>query len=1048
MKKKLLLCLTLACFAFVFSLRAQAECCSGDLTGDCLVDLADIRAFAGYWLDTPAASGSDLTGDGEVDFHDFAVILEQWLQKETAELSVQISEFMADNDSVWPLEPGEILDGNLESSDWIEIHNDSEVPVDLSRWYLTDDFEKKTQWQFPQNANCVIQPGDYLVLFASGKTQADNPGNYPYLDKAGYLHTNFNLSKKGEYLALIDPEGETPVHEYNHFDLGKGKYGYPQQQEDFSYGLYNGETRYFAKATPGADNSGPILGFVEEPDVNIEGGCYRGIIELAMTCGTPGASIRYTTDGTPPSLTHGTYYTSPIHISSLTTIVAGAFKAGYQQSETRIETYIFLDREMPSFSSNLPIIVVDTLGRGIPNLKDAPTAEQYVDCRAVIIDVDDATGRSSIPSHEHFSGLGQIRRRGESTYGQGHFAFEVQDESRQDKDVSLLGMPAESDWILSYDVIDYTMMKNELAFQWFRDMGHYAPRQRYVEVYLNTRGGPLSASDYKGLFMLREKIKHNDDRVDIKRLNGLHNQEPHITGGYIFKNDKQDADDLPLDLETAPYGIVIDGVTSLVEPREPTAAQLDWISNYLNEFHSVLWQNHNSSYYPGRSADYTDYVEQDSWIDHLIVEQIGFDADAFRFSFFVHKDRDGRLASGPPWDFDRAFHNNGGNYGRPFDRWAHAYKLPWAWHKQLLMSPEYSLNFADRWFRHRKDVLNTAAAMQYIDQTAALISEARSRPRKTYPRPFEEEVRLFKTWITNRLNWMDQKIADDFAQRPPVISPVGGYFDQLASIEINRPAGVSGTIYYTTNGEDPRLTGGVNPNALVFSRRKTESEDFESGVDGTDITSGSIRDRHGLTLSKSTCVRARIKIGSGWSAENREVYAVGPVREHLRISELMYHPADPIPEEMTAAGDPDLTSEDFEFVELQNIGTTDLNLNLVHFTDGIDYTFSDHTVAAGRYVVLVKNQAAFAARYDTAGIDIVGCGYSGYFDNDGEGIVLRDALGAEIHDFGYKDSWFELTDGGGLSLTIFDAVSTDPDDWNSKSAWRSSINANGTPGQM
>ena len=200
-----------------------------------------------------------------------------------------------------------------------------------------------------------------------------------------------------------------------------------------------------------------------------------------------------------------------------------------------------------------------------------------------------------------------------------------------------------------------------------------------------------------------------------------------------------------------------------------------------------------------------------------------------------------------------------------------------------------------------------------------------------------------------------------------------------------------------------------------------------------------------IEFDKSTCVKARIKDGGDWSAMNTEVYALGPVLENLRISELMYHPTEPTPAEI-AALDPDPIDEDFEFIELKNIGGVALNLNLVHFTDGIDFTIGDYTLAAGDYAVVVKNQDAFAERYGT-GMNIVPGSYLGYLNNGGEEIVLRDAIGAEIHDFDYKDGWFELTDGLGYSLTMVDPCSTDPNDWDTKFGWRSSLYENGTPGQ-
>ncbi|HML75191.1 MAG TPA: CotH kinase family protein, partial [Anaerohalosphaeraceae bacterium] len=1094
---------------------------------------------------TTRSSCADMNMDMMMNLGDVARMAQSWMLHAPP---VVISEFLADNESKSPLGQGDILDGNGESSDWIEIHNHSGMVMDINGWYLTDDSNLKTKWRFPvEMSQLVLQPGSYLIVFASGKTQAENPGNYPYVDLAGYLHTNFQLSKDGEYLGLIDSDGITPVHEYNHIDLGGEKQGYPAQDLDVSYGCYYDEVRYFSVPTPGADNlKGSFEQVTQKPDVNMKGGCHINAFSLTMSCTTPGAFIRYTTDGSAPTLINGLDYTAPVAVSRTTRIIARAFKPGFQPSDARIETYIFVDPAVSPSNTNLPIVVVDTLGA--PIVSDVAN-KPWTRCISVIVDVDAATGRADITGPQHFNGLGQIRYRGESTYGNRHFRVEMLDEYDVDKKVSLLDMPAESDWVLSSDQLDYTSMKKGLAYKWFQDMGHYAPRQQYVELYLNTDGGAISTADYKGLFILRETIKRGDDRVDIARLDASHNLEPKVSGGYIIKSDKPDTGDIILNQQSlwepayynigsgAGTGILADPDSSVI-----TGSQINWVIRYLNEVHSVFWQNTASIYYPGSQAKYTDYVDVISWIDHGLLEQVCLDSDAFWGSYYTYKDRNGKVFSGPPWDYDRGFHNNANTYDRPYNTWRTAGEIFGKWHTKLQEHPEYRITLADRWFEHREKVLDTALTMAYIDQTKALLTESIvQRPKKSYPNSFDVEINLFKTWITNRLNYLDGYIASTFAKTPPIFNPVGGYVNPGASLDISKPSGAAGDIYYTTNGEDPRLPGGsVNSNASIISetgRVVLEYEDFETGMgnwvnlssgdthdwirdsggtpsgstgpaagalsstwymyleasdasvsgntailegpgmDGTareltfyyhmygsnmgtlnvDVYSsgswtngiwsrtgqqhtsngaaytkatvnlnaytGTIKIRfravaaggskgdmaidkieitkdaegESLILNKSSSVKARIKDGSSWSAMNTEVYGVGPVLQNLRISELMYHPSDPTPAEMTAAGNPNLTDEDFEFIELTNVGSTAINLNLVRFTDGIDFTFGDYTLAAGGYAVLVKNQAAFAARYGTAGINIVPGSYLGSLDNNGEEIVLRDALGAEIH---------------------------------------------------
>ena len=774
---------------------------------------------------------ADLNTDQTVNLSDMAMLSQSWSDQPPL---VLINEFLATNQSRSPLGTGGLLDGNGDASDWIELYNNSYRPVDISGWYLTDNAADPTRWQFPADSGeLTLGPGDYLIVFASGKTQTEKPDNYPYVDPAGYLHTNFSLSRDGEYLGLFAADGATPIHEYNHFALSGGVYGYPPQEDDITYGYYYGQTRYFSPPTPGTDNvAGAFTGFVEKPYVNIKGGGHVNPVEVTLTCGTPGAIIRYTTDGTAPCVLTGQDYTGPMTIDSSTTLIAKAFKPGLHPSDARIETYIFVEPDLAAFNSNLPIIIIDTGGQQIPNLNHDPALEPFIDCRVVIMDADDAFGRASIigPDHLNEKGVGQIRYRGQSTYGKGHYALEFRDEHGLDKYVSPLGMPPESDFVLSYDVIDFTLLKMEIAFKWFREMGHYAPRQRYVEVYLNTGAGKIRSDHYFGLMVLREDITRDKNRVNIARLDAAQNQEPRISGGYIIKNDKYDEDDTKLweyleNLAYAPYYIHLTGagrpILQYPPPGRVTQAQINWVTDYLKEVSAVLWQDTNSAYYPDSAAVYTDYIDVISWIDHFIVEQICNDADAFWGSYRTHKEREGKIYSGPPWDFDRSFHNSGNSFDRAYDVWRTQGSIFGRWHQQLQTYLEYRIQFADRWFEHRKEVINTSQTLAYIDHRVEIMSEAMARPQqKNYSgvSDWAANVDLLKTWISNRLGWMDDEIAVRFAPKPPIFSPACGDVNFGELLFISTPSEVSGTIYYTLDGTDPRLPGGgVNPNAQVYS---------------------------------------------------------------------------------------------------------------------------------------------------------------------------------------------------------------------------------------
>ncbi|MBN1844442.1 MAG: lamin tail domain-containing protein [Sedimentisphaerales bacterium] len=213
-------------------------------------------------------------------------------------------------------------------------------------------------------------------------------------------------------------------------------------------------------------------------------------------------------------------------------------------------------------------------------------------------------------------------------------------------------------------------------------------------------------------------------------------------------------------------------------------------------------------------------------------------------------------------------------------------------------------------------------------------------------------------------------------------------------------------VWFTANNEDPRLAGGsINPHAAEYTNP--------------------------FALTHSTVIKARTFDNGEWSALAEAVYAVGPVAQNLRITELMYHPA----------GDPNA-----EFIEVMNIHPTDaINLALVRFTNGVEFEFPSLYLAAGQRAVVVKDGAAFHARYPSFDGIIAGA-YAGSLGNDGEEIDLVDALGAKIHDFDYEDGWYEITDGLGFSLTIRDPYSGDPNDWDAKDGWRASVANGGSPG--
>ncbi|MEM7533862.1 MAG: lamin tail domain-containing protein [Chloroflexota bacterium] len=242
---------------------------------------------------------------------------------------VIITEFMASNNDA-------LVDEDGDSSDWIELRNTTGNGVNLEGWFLTDDASNLTKWQFP---SVTIGGHGYLVVFASDKDRAE---------AGSQLHTSFKLSSGGDYLALVQPDGETIANEFAPT--------YPEQYGNVSFGLDpNGSQVYFSPATPNAANgTGVQLYQLAPPTATVQRGFYNAAQTVTLTA-SPGATIRYTTDATEPSPTHGIVYSGPLTINNTTALRIMAYDANGTQSVIDTHTYIFVAdvATQPTFFSSV-----------------------------------------------------------------------------------------------------------------------------------------------------------------------------------------------------------------------------------------------------------------------------------------------------------------------------------------------------------------------------------------------------------------------------------------------------------------------------------------------------------------------------------------------------------------------------------------------------------------------------------------------------------------------------------------------------------------------
>lgn len=269
----------------------------------------------------------------------------------------------------------------------------------------------------------------------------------------------------------------------------------------------------------------------QAPVFSPAGGVFRDAVAVSLKADSPSAVIRFTLDGSEPS-EKAEAFGSALKLTATTLVRARVFDGG-KGGPVVSETYTVIEKELEKFTSNLPLVILNTFGKEIERENKLPASARFIDTEG---------GRSSLLRPANFDGRGDVNLRGNTSlrYLKRSFALKTRDEDWQAQSVSILGFPKDSDWILYAPYPDKTLIRDVLAYDLSRQMGRYASRTKFVELFLNQVGGKLGKRHYMGVYVLEEKIKRGKERVNIQKLGTNDNAEPNITGGYIFKKDHWD----------------------------------------------------------------------------------------------------------------------------------------------------------------------------------------------------------------------------------------------------------------------------------------------------------------------------------------------------------------------------------------------------------------------------------------------------------------------------------------------------------------------------
>lgn len=404
--------------------------------------------------------------------------------------------------------------------------------------------------------------------------------------------------------------------------------------------------------------------------------------------------------------------------------------------------------QIVNVTSNIPIIVIETNGQTILDSPRIVANMKIIENGNLDNPIIGYDGKISI----------EIRGSSSQSFPKKQYGFETQNNDGSNNNVSLLGLPEENDWILSAPYSDKTLIRNMLAYKLSSKLGHYAPKTKFCELIKN--------GEYLGVYILTEKIKRDKNRVNIANLKPNEISGDDLTGGYLLKIDKTTGG------SSVGISTTIKDLFLQVEyPKSPVFEQKKYIYDYINSFENTLYSPHFSDPENG----YHQFINLNAAIDYLIVNELSKNIDAYYLSTFIYKKKDsngGKLHFGPVWDYNIAFGNAYYGDGHKTTGLLAGNHI---WWEQFLKDTLFSNQLKERWSKIRKNEFSTVNILSLVDSLTNTIKEAQLRdlykwktignniwPNFYIGKSYKDEVQYLKSWLIDRLNWLDNNMPGNF----------------------------------------------------------------------------------------------------------------------------------------------------------------------------------------------------------------------------------------------------------------------------------------------
>ena len=578
------------------------------------------------------------------------------------------------------------------------------------------------------------------------------------------------------------------------------------------------------------------------------------------------------------------------------------------------------------------------------------------------------------------------------------------------------------------------------GFELFNLMGVEAPKTHWVHFRIiesaNESGATQYDGDFQGMYLV------------IEQMDGRFLNEHDLPDGNLYK---------------------IEGHNGSLNNQGPTAVT---DKSDFNAFKDGYYRDPNPTEQWWRTN-----VDLDKYYSYrAVVEGIHHGDIGYGKNYFFYLNPETNVWSMLPWDLDLIWANN--MYGNGED--------PFKNQGAIFSNANLTIEYKNR-LREFEDLLyNTDQLYAMLDEMASIIDDPLGGPslvdadramwdynpimtssyvnstksgagrfyQQAATKDFPGMVQIMKNYVVSSNREFDSGTYDPNLPATPVITYVGPAGYPINNLTFRTTPFVDGTGFFSAM--EWRVGEITDPAAPAYDPDDRPNYEIEAKWESGELTVYSNEvtvPSDNLKVGHAYRARVRMRDSTGrWSRWSAPVEFISgeadetELTQSLRITEMMYNPADPTPAEAAAAGTSD--NDEFEFIEIYNQGPSSLDISGVSFTRGIAFSFAGsgaESIAPGQYIVVAKNPTAFAARYNTAGLTVVGGYPDDFLANGGERITLYDALDGDILDYDYSDNWYGHTDGDGFSLTVRD-VGAPEELWDSKVGWRSSELVGGTPG--